>query len=267
MSTTPQFGKDYGFTQEDVDKKNINFDLRGRAHARFEEIKAELPGKRKDLADWKANLEQHAEHVESKGPIELSFNEKVLGVCDKGFFDSIGVCVQSYNNAFVSRHIDVLYKSENLRAAYKNSGLVEKGEELIAKWKPLFNDFTEFLPLVRTMRMFSSAEKARALVLCKSLPKQLVTICPNDTVAVKTFMIFFEMHDFIEMWDSIGIFNEDTFERRHAQRNHLHRRYACVRATAERDRCMRVAFASLLATRTAREAALERTQKKKKKSG
>jgi hypothetical protein len=76
-------------------------------------------------------------------------------------------------------------------------------------------------------------------------------------------MVFFEMHDFIEVWGAIGMFNEDTFERRHATRNGLWRRFACVRCTAARDRCMSVAYASLLATRPAREAAFARTKKTK----
>jgi hypothetical protein len=83
-------------------------------------------------------------------------------------------------------------------------------------------------------------------------------------VTVKTFMIYFEMRDFIKKWGTIGMFNEDAFESRHAKRNVLKRRYAGVRCIQTRDRCMNKAYASIIATRAARDAGRARTSRKGK---
>ena len=59
--------------------------------------------------------------------------------------------------------------------------------------------------------MLPPADKARALELCKKLPKDLHVLCPDRSVQGKTWRIFFEMHDFIETWDSIGQLTEFFF--------------------------------------------------------
>jgi hypothetical protein len=109
--------------------------------------------------------------------------------------------------------------------------------------------------------MLSPADKARALELCKKLPKDLHVLCPDRSVQVKTWMIFFEMHDFIEMWDSIGQFTEEVFETRHAKRNELKRRFACIRSTEKREESMSIAFASCMNSRPARDDVIARTKR------
>jgi hypothetical protein len=140
-----------------------------------------------------------------------------------------------------------------------------QGEALIAKLKPLFEGFAELVPLVRTMTVLTPIKKARALELCKLLPEMLHRMCPTRGVTVKAFMIYFEMHDFIKEWDTIGLFNEDAFEARHALRKWLKRRFASIRCIKARDQCMNKAYASLIATRPARDVAIELTRRKKGK--
>jgi len=125
----------------------------------------------------------------------------------------------------------------------------------------LFDYFAEFFPLVRFTKMLSALDKARALKLCKELPRDLHELCPGRGVQVKTWMIFFEMHDFIDMWDTIGMFTEEAFETRHAMRKELKRRCACIRSNSKREASMSIAFASRLNTRTARDEAIARTKR------
>ena len=120
---------------------------------------------------------------------------------------------------------------DHLRNVYASTDRADQGQAIIDKVKQLFDDFVEFLPLVRSTQMLSPVDKARALALCKKLPKDLHVLCPDRSAQVKTWMIFFEMHDFIEMWGSIGQFTEEVFETRHAKRNELNRRFACIRST------------------------------------
>ena len=80
-------------------------------------------------------------------------------------------------------------------------------------------------------------------------------------VPVKLFMIFYEAHDFIKKWNTIGMFNEDAFEARHATRNGYKRRFASTRNTSKRDQLVLEAFESRLATRRIREIAIEKTKR------
>ena len=76
-------------------------------------------------------------------------------------------------------------------------------------------------------------------------------------------MINFQVHDFIEKWGTVGLFNEDSFESRHARRNAFKRRYACIRASAARDRAIAASYSFLLATLKTRSEAIEKTTRKK----
>ena len=140
-----------------------------------------------------------------------------------------------------------------------------KFDTLLSTVKPMLDDYARFLPLVRSTTMLSEDDKKEVLGLCKSLPKQLHDLLPSRSVQVKTFMIYFQVHDFIEKWGTIGLFNEDPFESRHARRNAFKRRYACIRAAAARDRAIAIAYSSLLATRKMRTEAIEKTCRKKAK--
>jgi hypothetical protein len=106
---------------------------------------------------------------------------------------------------------------------------------------------------VRCARMFTSTEKTRVLVLSKKIPLDYHFMFPERGVTVKMFMIFFEQHDFIEKWGTIGMLNEDAFDARHATRNSYKRRFACMRSDAERDCCICQAHRSRLATRAMRD--------------
>ena len=251
----------YNFTQEEVDKYELMHAARDRATARKKEILVDLPSKRDTLKQWETEVDEMESTVKSKGPIEQSLSR---------FFDSIGVCQEAWNNAFVGDQISRIFKPENLTKLWKHLRDVyadkDKCEYLIALIKPIFEDFSEFLPLVRCARMLTSEEKSRALALCKELPQDFLRRFPERGVTVKLFMTFYELHDFIEKWGAIGMFNEDAFEARHATRNAYKRRFACMRSDAERDRHICQSYRSRLATRAVCEEATNKTKRQKKSS-
>jgi hypothetical protein len=135
-----------------------------------------------------------------------------------------------------------------LRTEYVKAGKdIAAAEELIKKVKPLFDGFAELLHLTCAVRLLTATEKAAALSLCKSVPRMLRGIKPNSQI--KTHMIEFELHQFIEYWGTLGILNEEAFESIHAHMNNLLRRFACVRDRNLRDRLMHTAFCVLQATK------------------
>ena len=205
----------YDFTQEEVDKYELMHAARDRAAARKKEIHAGLPTKKENLNELEKDVSEMASSVKSKGPIEESLSR---------FFDSIQVCQETWNNAFVGDQISRIFKTENLTKLWAHLRNVytdtAKCEDLIALIKPLFEDFAEFLPLVRCARMLTSEEKTRTLELCKKLPRDFHERFPERGVTVKMFMTFYELHDFVEKWGTIGMFNEDAFEARRGDAQH-----------------------------------------------
>jgi hypothetical protein len=263
-------GTHHGFTKEEVDKYEYLSTMRAHASKAAEVLISALPKKREELARLEASLETLAGGLKAKGIIETSLENAVPGLCETGYYMSIGIMKQNWCNAFTGGHVNELFKAENLakmwvhlEAAYKLAKMEEKFLELKSDLKPLFDLFAEGLPLLRTTRMLTPREKARALAICKALPRLLHELCPERGVQVKTFMVFYHMHDFIMKFGTIGMFCEDAFEARHATRNGLKRRFACIRCTATRDQCIDTAYASMRATRATREDAIERTKRAK----
>ena len=94
----------FGFTQEEADQYELIHATRDRAAARKKEIHEELPDMKADLIKWQDEVKELEQTVKTKGPIENSM---------VAFFDSIKVCPQEYNNAFVGGQIDKIFMPAN----------------------------------------------------------------------------------------------------------------------------------------------------------
>jgi hypothetical protein len=155
-----------------------------------------------------------------------------------------------------------------LRAEYGKAGNADGAEHLIEMMQPhlrLFEGFARLLHLTSATRMLPSEEKTEVLGLCRSVPGLLRAARPN--AQIKTHMIEFELHDFIEYWGTIGILNEEAFESIHAHQNNMVRRFACVRNRNHRDELMQRAFDVMQKTKAKTDAMVaERCRPKRRKS-
>ncbi|KAJ1444609.1 hypothetical protein M885DRAFT_580594, partial [Pelagophyceae sp. CCMP2097] len=125
--------------------------------------------------------------------------------------------------------------------------------------------FARLLHLTSATRMLPSEEKTEVLGLCRSVPGLIRAARPN--AQIKTHMIEFELHDFIEYWGTIGILNEEAFESIHAHQNNMVRRFACVRNRNHRDELMQRAFDMMQKTKAKTGAMVaERCRPKRRKS-
>jgi len=152
-----------------------------------------------------------------------------------------------------------------LRAEYGKAGNADGAEHLIEMMQPLFEGFARLLHLTSATRMLPSEEKTEVLGLCRSVPGLLRAARPNTQI--KTHMIEFELHEFIEYWGTIGILNEEAFESIHAHQNNMLRRFACVRNRNHRDELMQRAFDVMQRTKAKTDAMVaERRRPKRRKT-
>jgi hypothetical protein len=210
--------------------------------------KEDMKQLRKDIDLQQKACEEYEETVFVVGPIEEAIETTWL--------KSVGVSHSTYHKCeFVGNGVKSIIEKKSreslwtfLRTEYVKAGKdIAAAEELIKKVKPLFDGFAELLHLTCAVRLLTATEKAAALSLCKSVPRMLRGIKPNSQI--KTHMIEFELHQFIEYWGTLGILNEEAFESIHAHMNNLLRRFACVRDRNLRDRLMHTAFCVLQATK------------------
>jgi hypothetical protein len=152
-----------------------------------------------------------------------------------------------------------------IRAQYAIHKDAPSAERLIEKMQPLFEGFARLLHLTSATRMLPSEEKTEVLGLCRSVPGLLRAARPNTQI--KTHMIEFELHEFIEYWGTIGILNEEAFESIHAHQNNMLRRFACVRNRNHRDELMQRAFDVMQRTKAKTDAMVaERRRPKRRKT-
>lgn len=110
----------------------------------------------------------------------------------------------------------------------------------------------------------TSTEKETVLGLCRSVPRLLRKLKPNKQI--KTHMIEFEVHDFIQEWGTLGILNEEAFESIHAHINGMVRRFVCMRNRVHRDTLMKKNFDVMQATKSKTEAMVEARKRPRRES-
>jgi hypothetical protein len=262
-----------GITTAELEKNEIPDEtikayqlLNSTVKCRVERVKTALAKAvelKEEIALQQKAHDEYEETVFEVGPIEEAI--------DTTWLKSVNVSHSTYfAHDFVGGGVKRIVEKKNreslwtfLRTEYAKAGKdIAAAEELIKKVKPLFDGFAELLHLTCAVRMLTEDEKERVLGLCKSVPRLLREVKPNSQI--KTHMIEFELHQFIEYWGTVGILNEEAFESIHALMNGLNRRYACVRDRALRDKLMHKALCVLQATKEKVDEMLQKGKRKKK---
>ncbi|KAJ1447569.1 hypothetical protein M885DRAFT_624262, partial [Pelagophyceae sp. CCMP2097] len=198
-----------GIDADTISQYRILNGMMKKSAARLNDMKKTIDDLKKEIEGQQAAYDEYKETVFEIGPIE----EAIEGT----WLASANVSHSTYNKKdFVGGGIKRILDAKNrtslwafIRAQYAIHKDAPSAERLIEKMQPLFEGFARLLHLTSATRMLPSEEKTEVLGLCRSVPGLLRAARPNTQI--KTHMIEFELHEFIEYWGTIGILNEEAF--------------------------------------------------------